>query len=309
VPGGVTTVLEPGDVVRLVSPAGHVNPETVDEGVKLLQDWGLRVELGQHALGRRGLYSGSDDERLFDLIDALLDPEVRGVLCTRGGYGCQRLLDRLPFGELVGRAKVFLGFSDVTALHVPLVQIAGWVTLHGPSLAWDGKRNGDLSRAALRAALLGSSSGLSPWTVRSEPAESTAALTIGNIVEGTVLGGNLALLASGCGTPYGIRTDGSTILLLEEVNEPPYSIDRLLLQLRYAGVLDRVAGLALGQFVGCEGDVEEPGVVDVLRDWVNDLGRPCLGGLPVGHGREQQVVPMGAWARMDPSDGTLTFCR
>jgi muramoyltetrapeptide carboxypeptidase len=290
-------MLEVGDRVRLVSPAGPVAAAGVDVGIRLLESWGLRVELGRHALGRHGLFSGSDDERGADLVEALIDPDVAGVLCTRGGYGSQRLLDRIPFDELARRPKVFLGFSDITALHVPLVQLAGWRTLHGPSLAWDTSRNGDQARASLRAALTGH-----PAPVHSRPDVATAPLTTGEAVTGTLLGGNLAMLAAGCGTPYALRTDRSTILLLEDVNEPPYKVDRMLLQLRQSGVLDELAGIALGEFAGCD----TAAVLEVLGWWLDELKVPCLAGLPVGHGVEQHVVPLGADVRIDPAAGTVT---
>jgi muramoyltetrapeptide carboxypeptidase len=287
--------LPEGAHVRVVSPAGPSDPEHVAAGVALLESLGLRVSLGAFVLGRHGFFAATDEQRLGDLHTAFADPDVAAVVATRGGYGTQRLLDGLD-RELLGRSSaVLVGFSDLTALHVVLVQDCGRPSLYGPGAAWHEERTGAASRASLAAALRG----LGPWQVPSLPAEPTAALTRGAPVRGSLVGGNLAILASAVGTRDALRPPPGALLLLEDVCEAPYRLDRMLLQLARSGTLDDVAGLVLGQFTHCCGRPREPDALEVLGAWCDRLGVPVLGGVPVGHGRDPHTVPLGVVMTID----------
>ncbi|MGI5237038.1 S66 peptidase family protein [Dactylosporangium sp. CA-139066] len=285
----MTTVrpLEPGDVVRLVSPSGPAAPERVARGVELLESWGLRAEPAPHVLDRRGYFGGTDDARLDDLNAALADPRVRAVICTRGGYGAQRIVERVRFGE----PKPIVGFSDITALQLAAWRHGRWPAVHGPGGAWLDARTPASSAQSLRRALMTDG----PLTVRGTPGPGSGRAS------GVLLGGNLAMLVSTLGT-VDMPDLAGAVVLLEDVGEAPYRIDRMLTQLLRAGALAGVRGIALGQFTECEGTGS---VADVLAERLGGLGVPVLAGLPIGHGEGQETVVVGAPAVLDADAGTL----
>jgi muramoyltetrapeptide carboxypeptidase len=291
--------LRPGDLVMLVSPSGPTRPERVARGTELLESWGLRVATAQNAYARKGFLAGTDAQRLADLNAAFADPAVRGIVCTRGGYGAQRIVDGLDHPAVRRDPKVFGGFSDITALQLALWRAARLATVHGPGAAWLDERTGPASAESLRAALMTTE----PVVVTRDLAEETAPVCVPGVAHGTLLGGNLCLLAASVGTPDLPDLTG-VILLLEEVGEPPYKIDRMLTHLRRAGALAGLAGVAIGQFTDCA-DEWDVSAAEVLTDRVGDLGIPVLGGLPVGHGPGQQTVPLGVPAVLDTVAGTL----
>jgi muramoyltetrapeptide carboxypeptidase len=292
--------LRPGDTVMLVSPSGPTRPERVAPGVELLTAWGLRVRVGTHAYARSGFFAGDDALRAADLNEALADPEVRGVVCTRGGYGAQRMVDEIDMAAVRHDPKVVVGFSDITAVQLALWRGARLATLHGPCGAWRDERTPMLSAESLRAAMMGTE----PVVVKRDPAEQTAPVSVPGTARGTLLGGNLCLLTSSVGTPDMPDLTGA-ILLIEDVDEPPYKVDRMLTHLRRAGALHRLAGVAIGQFTNCA-DEWPVTVADVLADRLADLGLPVLGGLPIGHGYGQLTVPVGTPATLDVAAGMLT---
>jgi muramoyltetrapeptide carboxypeptidase len=289
--------LKRGDVVGLVSPSGPTRPDRVARGIELLESWGLRVRTGRHAFDRVGFLAGHDDDRLEDLNEALEDPEIRAVVCTRGGYGAQRIVDRVRLGP----AKHLVGFSDITALQLAVWRRARWPSVHGPGGAWFDDRLPATSAASLRAALF-TSGPLRSYT--SEDEETGAVSVPGPPVRGVLLGGNLSMLASTAGT-VDLPDLAGCVLLLEDVGEAPYRVDRMLTHLRRAGALDGVAGVAVGQFTNCA-DRGPTTVVDVLREHLGGLGVPVLGGLRIGHGVGQETVVLGATATLDVDVGCLT---
>ncbi len=284
----------------LVSPSGPTRPERVARGVELLESWGLRVALAPDVYARHGFLAGTDAQRLADLNGALRDPGVRAVVCTRGGYGVQRIVDGLDLAAVRADPKIVVGFSDITALQLALWRGTRLATVHGPGAAWLDERTGPASAESLRAALFTAK----PVVVARDPAAETAGVTVGGTAAGTLLGGNLCLLSASLGTPDFPDLTGA-VLLLEEVQEPPYKIDRMLTHLRRAGVLRGLAGVAVGQFTGCA-DEWAVSIVDVLGERLGDLGVPVLGGLPIGHGMGQRTVPVGVPAILDAVTGTLT---
>jgi muramoyltetrapeptide carboxypeptidase len=292
--------LRAGDVAMIVSPSGPTRPDRVERGVALLTGWGLRVVEAPHVYGRAGYLAGPDERRLADLNLALADPEVRAVLCTRGGYGTQRIVDGIDLVAVRRDPKVVLGFSDITALQLALWRGARLATVHGPGAAWVDERTGAESAQSLREALMTAG----PVVIRARPQEETAPVRFGGAATGTLLGGNLSLLTSTVGTVDMPDLRGA-ILLLEEIGEPPYKVDRMLLHLRRAGALAGLAGVAVGQFTDCA-DGWPTSIVDVLVDHLGPLGVPVLGGLPIGHGPNQLTVPLGVPATVDVAAGTLT---
>ncbi|WP_446210774.1 S66 peptidase family protein [Micromonospora sp. IBSANI012] len=293
-------VLRPGDTVMLVSPSGPTRPERVARGVELLTGWGLRPVLAPNAYARRGYLAGDDALRAADLNTAFADPEVRGVICTRGGYGAQRVVDLLDMAAVRRDPKVVAGFSDITALQFALWRGARLAGVHGPGAAWLDERTPLRSAESLHAALMTTE----PVTVAATPDEETFAVRVPGRAVGPLLGGNLCLITASIGTPDMPDLTGA-VLLIEEVQEPPYKVDRMLTHLRRAGVLDGLAGVAVGQFTECA-DGWDTTVTDVLTECLGDLGVPVLGGLPVGHGVGQLTVPVGTRATLDAEAGTLT---
>ncbi|GAA5184192.1 LD-carboxypeptidase [Rugosimonospora acidiphila] len=293
--------LRAGDTVAVVAPSGPVRPERIAQGLALLESWGLTVVPGAEVYARHGYLAGTDTQRGAALAWALTDPAIRGVFCARGGYGAQRVVDGLDLAGIGRDPKLVVGFSDITALHLALWRGARLASVHGPVLTQLTEEFPAVSVAALRTAIMSEQ----PVLLHREPEAETGSVTVpGPPVTGTLLGGNLCLLAASLGTPDLPPLDGA-ILMIEEVEEPPYKVDRMLTQLRRAGVLRGVAGIAVGQFTDCA-DEWPMSIVDVLLDRLGDLGVPVLGGLPFGHGEAARSVPVGVPATLDVSAGTLT---
>lgn len=284
----------------LVSPSGPTRPERVARGIELLTGWGLRPQVAPNAYARRGYLAGDDALRAADLNAAFADPRVRGVICTRGGYGAQRVVDLIDMAAVRRDPKVVAGFSDITALQFALWRGARLAGVHGPGAAWVDERTPLRSAESLHTALMTTA----PVTVEAVPGEETYPVRVPGRAVGRLLGGNLCLITATLGTPDMPDLTGA-VLLVEEVQEPPYKVDRMLTHLRRAGVLDGVAGVAVGQFTDCA-DGWDTTVVDVLTDRLGDLGVPVLGGLPIGHGPGQLTVPVGTSATLDATAGTLT---
>ncbi|MEU8658978.1 S66 peptidase family protein [Actinoplanes philippinensis] len=285
--------LRPGDLVALVAPAGPVTETQAADAAGILTIWGLRTRAGRHTLGRRFFLSGTDDERRFDLEEAFRDPEVRGVLCLRGGYGTQRIVDDLDYGAVRADPKLVIGFSDITALHLALWHEAGLATVHGPTGST--LLNDPPTTAAARQALMTTV----PLTVSAAPAAEDTPVHRPGQAGGTLLGGNLTLLAATAGTPHQPDLTGA-ILLIEEVNEAAYRVDRMIVQLRRSGMLDGLAGVAVGAFTAC------PDADRVLAEHLIPLNIPVLSGLPIGHGPTQLAVPLGVPAHLNADTATLT---
>ncbi|MEB0042280.1 MULTISPECIES: LD-carboxypeptidase [unclassified Pseudomonas] len=290
--------LQVGDAVALVSPAGPVPQARVEAAVKVLTSWGLQPRVYPHALDKYSFYAGSDEQRATDLNDALADPEIRAVICNRGGYGVQRIIEHLDFDAVRRDPKLVLGFSDITALHAALWCNARLATIHGPVGAQ--LERGGLTNSSVKHTLMTAE----PTLIKADPTEATVGVRRQGIVNGLLLGGNLSLLSTSVGTPFMPDLNGA-ILLIEDVGESAYRVDRLLTHLRNCGILQRVAGIAVGQFsepLGVSGQVT---LVDVLRERLCDLGVPVLGGLSIGHGDPNIAVPLGTYATLDADTGTL----
>jgi muramoyltetrapeptide carboxypeptidase len=284
----------------LVSPSGPTKPERVARGIELLTGWGLRPLLAPNAYAREGYLAGADALRATDLNAAFADPEVRGVLCTRGGYGVQRIVDAVDMAAVRRDPKVVAGFSDITALQLALWRGARLATVHGPGAAWLDERTPPVSAESLRAVLMDTE----PVVVKRVETEESAPVVVPGAARGPLIGGNLSLIVSSVGTPDFPDLRGA-ILLVEDVQEAPYKVDRMLTHLRRAGALDGVAGVAVGQFTDCA-DGWPVSVADVLAERLGDLGVPVLGGLPIGHGTGQLTVPVGTPATLDADAGVLT---
>ena len=238
----------------MVSPAAAVDEASLRAGVQLLEQAGFRVRLGAATLAKAGYLAGTDRERLADLDEMFRDPEVKAIIAARGGYGSGRLLPRID-PAMRAHPKIFVGHSDLTFLLNDLVQRAELVTFHGPMVA------GLQARPEAASALLGMLSGdRVGWH---QPAQ---AVVQPGTAEGLLVGGCLSVIVSMLGTAYAMETRGR-LLFLEDVNEKPYRIDRMLTQLRQAGALDDVAGVIFGEMAGCTaGEDERVTVRDVIAE-------------------------------------------
>jgi muramoyltetrapeptide carboxypeptidase len=256
----------------------------------------VRYEEGIFA--RERYLAGTDSRRLQELRLALTDPATKAVFCARGGYGVTRLLAQLAASLPAGQAlppKPLVGFSDITAAHA-LLQARGLVSIHGPVLTQLGKL--EPAAVARMFALLESAQA---------PAPLTGSATYGfGMAEGPLVGGNLTVLTSLCGTPF-LPPLAGAILLLEDVGERPYRLDRRWTQLALAGVFEQVRGIALGQFIDCELPGASYTSREVLQELAAATGLPCVAGLPIGHGEFNEAVAFGVRVRLDASARTLTF--
>jgi muramoyltetrapeptide carboxypeptidase len=288
--------LAAGARVALLAPAGPLRgPDDLTSSIAHAESLGWEAVPSLHVLRRDGYLAGSDAERLLDLNTALQDDRIDAIWCARGGYGAMRLLAGIDYDAMRHHPKALIGYSDITALHAAFGVRSGVVTYHGPTAR---AALTDFARDSLVRAVIAQrdSCGVAPGarTLR----EGRAA--------GRLVGGNLALLAALAGTPYAPDYDGA-ILVIEDVGEPNYRIDRMLRQLALSGALTRVAGIAFGEFTeGSPADDDAARTLDlVLREAADEAGVPTIAGIPLGHIDDQWTVPIGAHAELDADRGAL----
>ncbi len=292
----VPRALRQGDEVAIVAPAGPVDQGRLAQGVARLRTWGLEVTVMPHVVdsGPLGYLAGHDQDRASDLQAALQSPSVRAVICARGGYGSSRVIDLVDWPTLASAEPTWLvGSSDITALHEAVAHHLGMASILGPMAAsemFTAATPDDASVVALRNLLFGESG---PVLLTADGPVMTP-----GTATGVLRGGNLTMLASSIGTPESVNADGA-IVVLEDVSESPYRIDRLLTQLRRSGWFDGVRGVALGSFIDC-GDVQP-----VLRDRLSDLDVPVVAGFGIGHGPIQLSVLLGLNVQLDAVAGSL----
>jgi muramoyltetrapeptide carboxypeptidase len=305
--------LRPGDTVGLITPGAYVSdPDRLALAARTVKFFDLRMKLGRNVGKRLGYLGGTDQERLDDLHEMFRDPEVKAVWAIRGGHGSTHLLDRIDYGLVRNNPKIFLGYSDITALHLGIQKHAGMVTFHGPIVLADFSA---YTQAAFRRALF-SSAPLGPVTNPPEtnslrPAHPLRTVRPGK-ARGRLSGGNLSLISRTLGTPYEIETSGR-ILLLEDVDEQPYAIDGMLTQLRLAGKLRTAAGIVFGECHDCRPREFQPAfestlsLGEILDEILGKLGIPVLSGLTIGHTGDQLTLPLGAVATLDAEKGELVI--
>ncbi|QHN02197.1 LD-carboxypeptidase [Granulicella sp. WH15] len=285
--------LKAGARVAVVSPASAARAELVETGMQHLRELGYAPVLFPSALARGPLYyAGTAEQRVADLHAAFADPSIDAILCTRGGWGSAELLPLLDAELIRAHAKPFVGYSDHTSLHIWLQQVTGMVTFYGPMVAADFSRPDGAEMTSWQNALAGAES----WSLGSE--QGLRALRPGT-TEGVFTGGCLSIFAEALGTPYAPVMKDS-ILFLEDVGTKPYQWDRMLLHLRYAGVLDEVRGIVFGDMRQCCAPEEDALLESALLHALRDFKGPIAIGLKSGHVSEGNVtVPLGIRARLD----------
>ncbi|MEU7561571.1 S66 peptidase family protein [Streptomyces eurythermus] len=292
--------LAPGARVAVVATSGPVPEERLQAGLDVLRGWDLDPVAGPHTLDRHpgfGYLAGTDADRAADFRNAWCDPAVDAVLCARGGYGAQRMIDLLDWDALrAAGPKLFIGFSDVTALHEAIAARLGLVTLHGPVAAGADFIKNQRAQEHLRATLF------APETVRTLAFGGTA--LVPGRARGVTLGGCLSLLAAELGTPHARPSARGGLLCLEDVGEPAYRLDRCLTQLLRAGWLDGARGVLLGSWEDCAGQEE---LRALFADRLGGLGIPVAENVGFGHCEGALTVPLGVAATLDTEAGTLTL--
>jgi muramoyltetrapeptide carboxypeptidase len=286
--------LQPGDTIGIIAPAGPFDQESFERGVALIQNMGFATRIDPRISARQGYLAGTDASRAAQVNAMVADTEVKAVICARGGYGSLRILEALDYAAIGSFAKALIGFSDITALHRAILLRSSLVTLHGPMVTTL-PRCDEGSRTSWFRAL-------------TEPTAPVMDLSHARVLapgkaEGVLSGGNLATLCHLTGTPVGTGFEGQ-ILLLEEIGEAPYRIDRMLTQMKLAGLFDGLAGLVLGDFENCGAAVE----IDALvQERFADMAIPIVSGVRIGHGRSNWTVPLGVATRLDTTAGELCF--
>ena len=295
-----------GDTIGLIGPSGAVRKEgAVDRAAAYMEEIGFRVKVGESAHAKYGYLSGTDELRARDVNAMFADPQVDAIVCTRGGYGTMRMLDLLDYDVIRANPKVFVGFSDITAMHIALMEKSGLVTFHGPmATSWnddfpDGFTEPAFLNAVMRAEPLGE--------LHNAPGYPARETVNPGCAEDVLVGGNLSLIAGTIGTPYEIDTK-DRILFIEEIGERTYCVDRMLTQLRLAGKFRDCAGVVFGDFADCPVEYPEFGLTlrEVIRDVAAPCGKPMFTGLQAGHVSPKLTLPFGVRVRMDADACSLT---
>lgn len=287
--------LGPGAKIAIVSPSSIIKPQNVYNALPVLRDRGWEPVVSPHAFDRHGSFAGTADNRYSDLADALTDPEVGAILCSRGGYGAVHLLERLARLPLEDTPKWLIGFSDISALHA-LLTSRGIASIHAPmakALADHGGDNADNRVLLDFLAGEGLEYSLDPSPMN-RPGDAT----------GLLVGGNLSVISDLVGTPFDVIKP-RRILFIEDVNEPIYKIERMLYQLRLSGVLADLAGLIVGKFSGCAPDTDFASVNNIVADLTRDYSYPVAYDIPVGHVTHNIPLVCGAACSLSVGESSV----
>ncbi len=293
--------LKKGDTIGVVAPAKPADEKTLAFCLAQLHERGFKTKTAPNVTQKYGIFAGDEPLRAKSFMDCWCDPEVDAVWCIHGGYGCTPLLDHLDFTRISRQPKIFIGMSDATALHTALCKQCDLITFLGPTIgvlfAEHRLQHLPFSEHAL-------------WKMIMEPLQpqtfSEFEIITQGVGEGKLAGGNLALITALIGTPWQVDTRGK-ILVLEDVNEPPYRIDRMLCQMKQSGLLDGLAGVILCSWQNCEGDDPSFSLPEVFRRYFLKANYPVVCGFPNGHIARQYTLPLNGKARLDADRKVLTI--
>lgn len=275
--------LNAGDRAIIVSPSGYVDSKYIYDAKNVLENWGLSVSVAKHAEEKYGRYAGCTSNRLFDLQNALDDDEIKLIFCSRGGYGAVQLLEQLNFDGIRENPKWLVGYSDITALHLALMQ-AGIMSIHAPMARHLSEDAGDDASSLLKQSL---------FEQPTSYALDNHVLNKHGETEGTVFGGNLAVLGGLIGTSY-MKIPENGILFIEDIAESPYKIDRMMWNLRLSGILQSLSGLIIGQFSECEEDpLMQISIYESILNMVSEYKYPVVFDFPVGHIKKNYPLVQG----------------
>jgi muramoyltetrapeptide carboxypeptidase len=295
------------DLIGIISPASSPDDlSLIEKGIKYIEGLGYRTIVGKNVGKYRGYLAGTDEERISDIYEMFVNKKVKAVFCLRGGYGASRLLDKIDFKLIRNNPKIFVGFSDITALHLAFLQKSGLITFAGPMVVSNFAK--DLSHYTeeyfWQSINSNKKSGKIIWSNKEKPKSITPGKAVGKII-----GGNLAVFNSLLGTAY-LPNLKDKILFVEDVNENPYKIDRMLNQLKLNKVFKKVKGIILGSFVDCvEQDQNKKTLTlkEIFTDYLSELRIPVISGFPHGHNRDLITVPVGINVKMNASKGYIEF--
>ena len=279
--------LEKGDTIGLIAPAGPLRDIKIEEIKYELNRLGYKVKIGKSCyLSYKGYLSGKDEERALDLERMFLDKDVDAIICIRGGYGCARILNLIDFTIIRDNPKVFVGFSDITALHIAINQISNLVTYHGIMAAsikkWD-----DFTYSSLIKAL-----NFKEELLVENPSNEKLISLYGGCCEGSITGGNLSIIVSTLGTEYEINTKNK-ILFIEEIGEYTYKVDKMLNHLQMAGKFNDCNGIIFGEFTNCKKAFQnEEGILDILKEIAQKNKKPAIYNLKSGHCIPMVTIPL-----------------
>jgi len=287
------------DTIGIVAPAGPTEAEKLEKAAAVLREMGFKVVLGKSCYEHWGYLAGRDELRADDINRMFASDEIDGIICMRGGYGALRILDLIDYEMISKHPKVFMGYSDITSLLIAITQKSGLVTFHGPMLTSD-FLSPEFHLFTRKAMLKAITEAIALGEINSPPTETKVEVLFPGEAEGTTIGGNMSLLCAALGTPYEVDTRDK-ILLLEEVGEEPYRVDRMLTQLKLAGKLKEAKGIVLGQFIGCQAKNPKKSLLldEVLKDILLPLKKPVLKNVCFGHGMHKATIPIGVMAEID----------
>ena len=295
--------LRPGDTVAVIAPASNIKREMLDAGCLALQRLGYKTVYSESIFEQDLYFAGALERRVKELEDMFADPQVRAIICARGGYGANYLLERIDLQKIKSHPKIFVGYSDITSLLTYITDATGLVTLHGPMVTKDFARHDGVDIISWTKAI----SGVSSWAIDTGPDSGVQPLVEGK-AEGILYGGCLSMLAASLGTPYEIHTEGA-ILFIEDVATKPYQIDRMLMQLKLAGKLEKILGIVFGEMLECTQKKDQDYTVqEVLLRVVGPLGIPIAYGLRSGHVSRQNVtLPLGVRVELSVGSKVVAF--
>lgn len=291
--------LKPGDTVGIMAPASWGDRDQIQAASACLEQLGLQVRLGDTLSKQHGYLAGTDEERARELNGMFADPGIKAIVCARGGFGTGRIADQLDYELIRANPKIFWGYSDITFLHTAILKKAGLITFHGPMMIDLEKDNDPLTvqnyETMLHPSVLRYSEDISPLQV-----------LVDGEASGQLVGGNLTLLTSTLGTPYELDTKGR-LLFIEDIDEEPYRVDRMLNQLRLAGKFADAAGILICDFNNCVPNKRKQSLTldQVIEDHVVSAGKPTIAGFKIGHCSPNIAVPHGIVARMSTQDKVL----
>ncbi|MCM3781453.1 LD-carboxypeptidase [Neobacillus mesonae] len=295
-------LLQAGDTVGIVAPASHGDSVRITRAADYLNQLGLQVHFGKTVYMEYGYLAGTDEERARELNEMFADSRIKAIICARGGYGTARIADLLDYDQIARHPKIFWGYSDITFLHQAIYKRTGLVTFHGPMLTCLAKD--DVHPQTMEGFRLLFEGQVPLYSEAVSPLKTL----VPGAAEGPVVGGNLSLIVSTLGTPYEIDTTGK-LLLIEDIDEEPYRIDRMLNQLFQAGKLSDASGIIVGDFHNCIPDKRERSLSleEVINHYITKAARPAMTGFCIGHGSPNIAVPLGATAVLDTHLKTLKY--
>jgi len=295
--------LKPGDTVAITSPAGAVWEENqIETFANILKTFGFKVDFGKTLKEKSGYFAGTDEFRAKELNDLFGDKTIAGIFCMKGGWGCARLLDKIDYNLIKVNPKVLIGFSDITSLLIAITAKTGLITFHGPvgNSGWNDFTKNSFSNVVCNS---------KPYLFPENPVNEELITTInGGKASGELVGGNLTVLTAIIGSGY-LPDWKNKILFLEEAKEEPYSIDRMLTQLKLSGVLSSVNGIIFGKCAKCIAEEPQKSYTlnEVLLQHFKPLKIPVFTGAMIGHIENKLTVPLGIQANMDADKGTISL--